>query len=89
MDYNTNYTNDKNVINDTFALEILHDYKRGNIIRDIIIFVLLGIIVLFVGGLVYFLVNYDFEFTDESTTLDGNGVNYYNKDVKGNVDNGN
>ena len=73
----------------TFALEILKDYKRSNKIKDIIIFVLLGIIVLFVGGLVYFLVNYDFEYVDESTTLDGNGVNYYNKDVKGNVDNGN
>lgn len=75
--------------NNTFALEILEDYKRSNKIKDIIIFVLLGIIVLFVGGLVYFLVNYDFEFTDESTTLDGNGTNYYNENVKGNVDNGN
>ena len=73
----------------TFALELLEYSKRSGKIKDIIIFVLLGIIVLFVGGLVYFLVNYDFEFTDESTTLDGNGVNYYNKDVKGNVDNGN
>ena len=73
----------------TFFLELLEYSKRSGKIKDIIIFVLLGIIVLFVGGLVYFLVNYDFKFTDESTTLDGNGVNYYNKDVKGNVDNGN
>lgn len=73
----------------TFFLELLEYSKRSGKIKDIIIFVLLGIIVLFVGGLVYFLVNYDFTYTDESATLDGNGVNYYNKDVKGNVDNGN
>lgn len=45
-----------------FAYEILQDYKRSSKVKDIIIFVLLGIIVLFVGGLIYFITNYDFSY---------------------------
>lgn len=54
----------KNIENekDSFYLEILKDYKRSNKMKDIVIFVLIGIITLFVVGLIYLLTNYDFSF---------------------------
>ena len=52
----------------SFAMSILEDYKRSNKVKDAIIFVLIGIIALFVGGLVYVITNYDFEYTTETTT---------------------
>lgn len=54
----------KNIENekDSFYLEILKDYKRSNKMKDIVIFVLIGIITLFVAGLIYLLTNYDFSF---------------------------
>ena len=47
---------------DSFYLEILKDYKRSNKVKDIVIFVLIGVITLFVAGLIYLLTNYDFSF---------------------------
>ena len=52
---------------DSFYMEILKDYKRSNKMKDIVILVLIGIITLFVTGLVYVLVNYDFTYEEVST----------------------
>ena len=72
---------------DTFYNEILKDYKRSNKVKDIVIFVLIGIITLFVGGLVYIFTNYDFSFDDNvASTNEGNacvGENCNNGDVNG------
>ena len=72
---------------DSFYLEILKDYKRSNKMKDIVIFVLIGIITLFVGGLIYVLTNYDFSFDDNvASTNEGNaciGENCNNGEING------
>ena len=58
---------------DSFYLEILKDYKRSNKVKDIVIFVLIGIITLFVVGLIYVLTNYDFAYeANTAETSEGN-----------------
>lgn len=61
----------KNIQNekDSFYVEILKDYKRSNKVKDIVIFVLIGIIALFVAGLIYVLTNYDFSYEEVSTDV--------------------
>lgn len=76
----------ENKVNETsFAFEMLKDYKRSNKMKDIIILVLIGIIALFIGGLVYVVTNYDFSYED--TTISGNNNNY-NNGIGGDVHNG-
>ena len=55
---------------ETFALELLKGYKKSNKILAIALFICLGIITLFVGGLIYILMNYDFEYFNESASTD-------------------
>lgn len=71
----------------SFAYEILKDYKRSNKMKDVVIFVLIGIIALFVGGLVYVVTNYDFSFEEETVDLSGDNNNY-NNNIGGDVHNG-
>lgn len=75
--------------NKSFAMEILEDYKRINKVKDVLIFVLVGIIALFIGGLVYVVTNYDFSYEDtttEAVTDTGNaciGDNCNNGEING------
>lgn len=76
----------ENKVNEvSLTMEILKDYKRSNKMKDVIILILIGIIALFVGGLVYIITNYDFSYED--TTISGDNNNY-NNDVGGDVHNG-
>jgi hypothetical protein len=75
----------KDMEKDKFAMEILKDYKRSNKMKDVIIIILIGIITLFISGLVYVFINYDFNFVD--TSIDGDNNNY-NENIGGNVING-
>ena len=72
---------------DSFYLEILKDYKRSNKVKEIVIFVLIGIITLFVAGLIYLLTNYNFSFDDNvASTNEGNacvGENCNNGEIDG------
>lgn len=71
----------------SFYMEILDDYKRSNKIKDVVIFVLIGIIALFVAGLMYILTHYDFSFDDNvASTGEGNacvGENCNNGELNG------
>lgn len=74
---------------ENIMLEILHDYKRSNKAKDIFIFVLLGIIALFVGGLIYIISVYDFSYETTQTTDGGNaciGDSCTNGDLYGKSD---
>lgn len=58
---------------ETFALELLKGYKKSNKILAVALFVCLGIITLFVGGLIYIVTNYDFSVEDvTAATESGN-----------------
>lgn len=57
----------------SIAYEIVQDYKASNKRKDIMIFVLIGIIALFIGGLVYVVTSYDFSYDETySETSTGN-----------------
>lgn len=55
---------------ETFVLELLRGYKKNCKIVSIALFVCLGIIAMFVAGLIYILVNYDFEYVNETASTD-------------------
>lgn len=58
---------------ETLATSLLNGYKRVNRVLAVALFVCLGIICLFVGGLIYVVCNYDFEYTSVDTN-DGNAI---------------
>lgn len=76
----------------SIAYSIVEDYKKSNKRKDIMIFVLLGIIALFVGGLVYIVTNYDFSYEETYAETDtgnacvgdncSNGDEYYGESVQ-------
>lgn len=74
---------------ESFALEILKDYKNQNKRLFIIICILLGIIALFIGGIVYFVTNYDIGVENTTTELTGDGINNVDTNIDGDVINGN
>lgn len=58
---------------ETFVLELLRGYKKVCRVLAIALFVCLGIITLFVGGLVYIVTNYDFSYeANTAETTEGN-----------------
>lgn len=61
---------EENKENMSFAMEILKDYKRINKVKDVLIFVLIGIITLIIGGIVYVITNYDFSYENANATTD-------------------
>ena len=57
----------------SIAYEIVQDYKASNKRKDIMIFVLISIIGLFVAGLVYFVTNFELSYDETySETSTGN-----------------
>ena len=77
------------VKHESFALEILNDYKKQTKRLFVIICILITIIFLFVGGLVYVITSYDFTYEEtiqEVDTGNGNaciGDNCGNGDING------
>lgn len=71
----------------SLARELIRDSKAQTKRLFIIIYVLIGIIALFVGGLVYVVTNYDFSYedtiTDMSTTEGDNNYIGNDGDING------
>lgn len=76
----------------SIALSIVEDYKRSNKRKDIMIFFLIAIIGLFVGGLIYVITNYDFSYEETYAETDAdnacvgdncdNGDEYYGESIQ-------